>query len=154
MTEKLVFKGNLVWLGLAWFSLVWFVFFIFLSIREVLLSIHTKFDLSMCLVGPTIKFNICSILLIKSLNRTAAHIAQNDATCRKHPYEIRVLQKSTFFVLGWVRFIIQTPPGIPALTKHLVTLGSSGWWTTVTEVTELISSHFNVTYRLHIVLKL
>ena len=35
------------------------------SVREVLVSIHTKFDVSRCLVCPTIEINICSILLIK-----------------------------------------------------------------------------------------
>ena len=34
------------------------------SVREVLVGIHTKVDLSMCLVCPTIEINIFSILLI------------------------------------------------------------------------------------------
>ena len=48
--------------GLGWFSLVWFLMLQF--VRKVLVSIHAKFDLSRCLVCPTIEINICSILLI------------------------------------------------------------------------------------------
>ena len=36
------------------------------SVWEGLVSIHTKFELSRCLVCPTIEINICSIPLIKS----------------------------------------------------------------------------------------
>ena len=39
------------------------------SVREVIVSIHTKFELSKCLVCPTIEINICSITLIKNLAR-------------------------------------------------------------------------------------
>ena len=37
------------------------------SVREVLLSIHTKFELSTCLVYPTIEINMCSLLVKKVL---------------------------------------------------------------------------------------
>ena len=57
MAENLTFKGKLVGFGLVWFLMLQ-------SIREVLVSIHTKFELSRCLVCPTIEINICSILLI------------------------------------------------------------------------------------------
>ena len=38
--------------GLDWFGLVWFS--VFLLIKVVLVSIRTKFELSMCFVCPTI----------------------------------------------------------------------------------------------------
>ena len=57
MAEKLVFKLKLVCLGLVWFLMLQ-------SVRKVLVSIHTKFEVAMYLVCPTIEINICSILLI------------------------------------------------------------------------------------------
>ena len=53
----------MVWFELVYFGLVWFL--MLQSVSEVLVSIHTKFEFSMCLVCPTIKINICSIPLIK-----------------------------------------------------------------------------------------
>ena len=38
--------------------------FMWQFVKEVLVSIHTIFELSRCLVCPTIEINICSILLI------------------------------------------------------------------------------------------
>ena len=38
----------MVWFALVYFGLVWFLMLQF--VREVLVSIHTKFELSMCLV--------------------------------------------------------------------------------------------------------
>jgi len=60
MAENLVFKGKLVLFCLDWFSLVWFVMWQF--VRDVLASIHTKFELSRCLVTHTIGIKICSVL--------------------------------------------------------------------------------------------
>ena len=56
MSENLAFKGKMVR-----FSLVWF--FVFLLVKVVLVSIRTKFELSMCLVCPTIDINVCSAYL-------------------------------------------------------------------------------------------
>ena len=56
MAENLASKGKLVWFGLSWFSLVWFL--IMKSVREVLVSIHTKPELYMCLMSPTIEINV------------------------------------------------------------------------------------------------
>ena len=46
MAEYLAFKGKLVWFGLDWFSLVWISFFMLKSFTEVVLIIHTKFELN------------------------------------------------------------------------------------------------------------
>ena len=56
MSENLAFKGKMVRFGLVWF-------FVFQVVKVVLLNIRTKFELSRCLVCPTIEINICSILL-------------------------------------------------------------------------------------------
>ena len=48
--------------------------FMLQSVREVLVSIHTKFELSRCLVCPTIEINICSILLIKKPSNQASNV--------------------------------------------------------------------------------
>ena len=56
MTENLVFKDKLVWFGLDWFSLVWIL--MLQSVKEVLVNLHTKFELSRCRVYPTIKLNL------------------------------------------------------------------------------------------------
>ena len=61
MAEHLVFKGKLVWFSFNWFTLVWFL--MLQSVREVLVNIHAKFEVSRCLVCPTIEINMCSILL-------------------------------------------------------------------------------------------
>ena len=61
MSENLAFKGKMVRFGLDWFGLVWF--FVFLLVKVVLVSIRTKFELSMCLVCPTIEINVCSAYL-------------------------------------------------------------------------------------------
>ena len=58
MAENLAFKGKLVWFGLDLFGLVRFL--MWQSISEVLVSIHTTFELSMCLVCPKIEINVCS----------------------------------------------------------------------------------------------
>ena len=50
--------------GLVWFGLVWFL--MWQSVREVLVSIHTKLYLSRWFVCPTIEINTCSITLWKS----------------------------------------------------------------------------------------
>merc|ERR1712030_14955 len=47
MSENLAFKGNMVRFGLDWFGLV--CFFVFHLVKVVLVSIRTKFELSMCL---------------------------------------------------------------------------------------------------------
>ena len=44
------------------------------SVREVLVNIHTKFELFRCLVCPTIEINICSILLIKSVPNKSSKV--------------------------------------------------------------------------------
>ena len=62
MSENLAFKGKMVRFGLDWFGLVWF--FVFQVVKVVLVNIRTKFELSWCLVCPTIEINICSILPI------------------------------------------------------------------------------------------
>merc|ERR1712030_128514 len=46
MSENLAFKGNMVRFGLDWFGLV--CFFVFHLVKVVLVSIRTKFELSMC----------------------------------------------------------------------------------------------------------
>ena len=61
MSENLAFKGNMVRFGLDWFGLV--CFFVFLLVKVVLVSIRTKFELSMCPVCPTIESNVCSAYL-------------------------------------------------------------------------------------------
>ena len=61
MSENLAFKGNMVRFGLDWFGLV--CFFVFQLVKVVLVSIRTKFELSMCLVCPTIEINVCSAYL-------------------------------------------------------------------------------------------
>ena len=57
MAENIAFKGKLDWFGLDWFSLVCIL--MLQSIKEVLLSIHAKFELSRCLVYPTIDIKLC-----------------------------------------------------------------------------------------------
>ena len=47
------------------FGWVWFL--MLQSVREVLVSIHTKFEVSRCLVCLTIEINICSTLLITDI---------------------------------------------------------------------------------------
>jgi len=64
IAENLVFNWKLVWFGFHWFGLVWFLMLQF--IREVLVSMHTKFELSRFLACPTIENNICSVLLLFS----------------------------------------------------------------------------------------
>ena len=61
MSENLAFKGKMVWFGLDWFGMVWF--FVLQLVKVVLVSIRTKFELSMCLVCPTIEINVCSAYL-------------------------------------------------------------------------------------------
>ena len=61
MSENIAFKGKMVWFGLDWFGIVWF--FVLQLIKVVLVSIHTKSELSMCLVCPTIEINVCSAYL-------------------------------------------------------------------------------------------
>ena len=56
MAENLAFKDKLVWFGLDWFSLVWIL--MLQSVKEVLVNLHTKFELSRCLVYPTIELNL------------------------------------------------------------------------------------------------
>ena len=51
------------WFGLDWFGMVWF--FVLQLLKGVLGSIHTKSELSMCLVCPTIEINVCSAYLQK-----------------------------------------------------------------------------------------
>ena len=41
---------------MVWFGMVWF--FVFQLVKVVLVSIRTKFELSMCLVCPTIDINM------------------------------------------------------------------------------------------------
>ena len=48
MAENLAFKDKLVWFGLDWFSLVWIL--MLQSVKEVLVNLHTKFELFRCLV--------------------------------------------------------------------------------------------------------
>ena len=67
MSENLAFKWIMVWFGLDWFSLVWFGFFMLHRVRVVLVSIHTKFELSMCIVCPTIEINMSSAYLKNGL---------------------------------------------------------------------------------------
>ena len=56
MSENLAFKGKMVRFGLVWF-------FVFLLVKVVLVSIRTKFELSMCLVCPTIGSKVFSAYL-------------------------------------------------------------------------------------------
>ena len=56
MDENLVFKVKLVWFGLVYFGIIWFL--ILQSVREVLVSIHNKFELSRYLLCPRIEINI------------------------------------------------------------------------------------------------
>ena len=56
MSENLAFKGKMVRFGLDWFGLVWF--FVFQVVKVVLVNIRTKFELSRCLVCPTIEMNM------------------------------------------------------------------------------------------------
>ena len=56
MSENLAFKGNMVRFGLV-------CFFVFQLVKVVLVSIRTKFELSMCPVCPTIESNVCSAYL-------------------------------------------------------------------------------------------
>ena len=44
-------------------------FFVFQLVKVVLVSIRTKFELSMCLVCPTIEINVCSAYLQNGLVR-------------------------------------------------------------------------------------
>ena len=47
MGENLAYKGKLVLFGLFWFGLVWYcLVFDVLVLKEVLLSIHAKFELN------------------------------------------------------------------------------------------------------------
>merc|ERR1712208_178480 len=54
-------KIGSVWFGWVWFGVAWF--FVFQVVKVVLVSIRTKFELSMCLVCPTIEINVCSAYL-------------------------------------------------------------------------------------------
>merc|ERR1711895_276838 len=56
MSENLAFKGKMVRFGLVWFGLVWF--FVFQVFKVALVNIRTKFELSRCLVCPTIEMNM------------------------------------------------------------------------------------------------
>ena len=58
---------GMVWFGMVWFGMVWF--FVFQLVNVVLVSICTKFELSMCLVCPTIEINVCSAYLQNVLVR-------------------------------------------------------------------------------------
>ena len=55
----------MIWFGLVRFGLVWF--FMLHRVRVVLVSIHTKFELSMCIVCPTIEINMSSAYLKNGL---------------------------------------------------------------------------------------
>ena len=55
MAENLVFKGKQVW------------FLMLQSVRKALVNIHTQFEVSRCLICPTIQINICSIQLITGI---------------------------------------------------------------------------------------
>ena len=47
MADNLAFKGKLVMFGMVWIGLVWFGLFLMLKyVREILLIIHTKFELN------------------------------------------------------------------------------------------------------------
>ena len=70
MFENLAFKGKMVWFDFDWFSLVWFVLQL---VKVVLGSIHTKFELSMCLGCPTIEINVHSAYLQNGLVRFYKH---------------------------------------------------------------------------------
>ena len=50
---------------MVWFRLVWF--FMLQLVRVVLVSIHTKFELSMCIVCPTSEINMPSAYLKNGL---------------------------------------------------------------------------------------
>ena len=67
ISENLAFKGKMVLFGLDWFGLV--LFFVFLLVKVVLVSIRFKFEISMCLVCPTIEINVCSAYLQNVLVR-------------------------------------------------------------------------------------
>ena len=56
MSENLAFKGKMVRFGLDWFGFL--KFFVFQLVKVVLVSIPTKFELSMCLVCPTIDISM------------------------------------------------------------------------------------------------
>ena len=56
MSENFAFKWRMVWFGLVQFGLVWF--FMLQLVRLIFVSIHTKFELSRCLVCPTIEMNM------------------------------------------------------------------------------------------------
>ena len=45
------------WFGWIWIGLAWLVFFVLQFLKVVLVSIHTKFELSKCLVCPTMEMN-------------------------------------------------------------------------------------------------
>ena len=65
MSEDLAFKGK--WFDLVWIGSVWFGFFMLQRFRVVLVSIHTKFELSMCIVCPTIEINMLNAYLKNGL---------------------------------------------------------------------------------------
>ena len=65
MSEDLAFEGK--WFDLVWICSVWFGFFMLQRVRVVLVSIHTKFELSMCIVCPTIEINMSSAYLKNGL---------------------------------------------------------------------------------------
>ena len=48
----------MVWIGLVLYGLI--RFFVLQLVKVVLVSICTKFELSMCLVCPKIEINVCS----------------------------------------------------------------------------------------------
>ena len=77
MAEHIVFKGKLVSFGLNWFTLLLFGFW--------LINIHNTFELSWCLVCPTIEINLCSIPLIKKSDKPAYTQAEF-ATSRRLPF--------------------------------------------------------------------
>ena len=77
----------MVWFGQVEFGLVWFL--VLQSVKEVLLSILTKFELSTCLVHPTVEINICSVLVIKSLIYTHTKKHTDKAIPRSLPFNER-----------------------------------------------------------------
>ena len=76
----------------------------FLLVKVVLVSIRTKFELSRCLVCPTIEINICSIPLIKSGSKHTRKHTDTQINRKMTLLLRRGVMKMVLFGVVWFSF--------------------------------------------------